>query len=111
MIPMRIRGIEKMTVEERLRAEDAGGRYVFYEFCISLIFITLRRPSPIYFLRGHELGLWRGLPYTLLSLLLGWWGVPWGFIYTPLVVVTNFSGGRDVTSQIQPLLPQRPDCP
>ena len=34
-----------------------------------------------------------------MSALLGWWGFPWGFIYTPAVLVTNLKGGRDVTSK------------
>jgi hypothetical protein len=74
------------------------GRLVFYECCISLIFITLRRPSRLYRLRVGEWGLLRGLPYTMVSLLLGWWGVPWGLIYTPLTLWTNLSGWREVTA-------------
>jgi hypothetical protein len=76
-----------------------GGRLVFYEYCISLIFLTLRRPSPVVQLRAGEWGLVRGLPYTLVSLLLGWWGIPWGLVYTPLVLWTNLSGGREVTPE------------
>jgi hypothetical protein len=30
---------------------------------------------------------------------LGWWGVPWGLIYTPLTLWTNLSGGRAVTAE------------
>src|ERR1700676_4414773 len=97
---MRIYGIETLTFEDRQREEATGGRYVFYEYCISLIFVTLRKPSPVYFLRAGEKGLLKGLPYTLISVLLGWWGIPWGLIYTPLTLITNLSGGRDVTSEV-----------
>jgi hypothetical protein len=75
----------------------AAGRLVIYEYCISLLVVTLRRTSGIYRLRPGESGRLKGLPYALLSLLLGWWGIPWGVLYTPLVVLTNLSGGRDVT--------------
>src|SRR5262245_20470014 len=75
----------------------APGRLVFYEYCISFVFLTLRRPTPVQRLQPGEWGLMRGLPYTLLTLVLGWWGVPWGLIYTPLVLWTNLSGGREVT--------------
>jgi hypothetical protein len=34
----------------------------------------------------------------MVSLLLGWWGVPWGLIYTPLTLWSNLSGGREVTA-------------
>src|SRR3712207_3709822 len=101
---MQVRGVDNLSPEERTALEEEGGRYVFFECCISLIFLTLRRPSPVYFLRPGELGLVRGFPYTVVSLLLGWWGVPWGLLYTPLVILTNLGGGRDVTDQVRPFL-------
>jgi hypothetical protein len=80
--------------------EDAPGyRLVFYEYCISLVFITLRRPTRLYRVPADSWGLLPGLPYTLVTLLFGWWGIPWGFIYTPLVLWTNLSGGREVTAE------------
>jgi hypothetical protein len=73
------------------------GRVVYYEYCISLVFLTLRRPSGLYHLRPGERGVWKGLPYVALSLLLGWWGIPWGLIYTPLTLWTNLTGGVEVS--------------
>jgi hypothetical protein len=98
---VRIRGIDEWTLEEMDAELAAGGRFVFYEYCISLIVITLRQKTDVYLIRGDELGLMRGLRFSLISLLLGWWGIPWGFIYTPLTLITNFSGGRDVTPEIR----------
>jgi hypothetical protein len=63
-----------------------------------LIF-TLRRPTDVIFEPPSEWSWLRGLPGTVISLLLGWWGVPWGIIYTPIVIVTNLTGGCDVTAQ------------
>jgi hypothetical protein len=77
----------------------AGERLVFYEYCISLLFISLRRPTALVRLRRGQRGWIKGLPYTLVSLLFGWWCVPWGFIYTPLVLWTNLSGGREITAE------------
>jgi hypothetical protein len=101
---MRIHGIDGLTPAELAQELAAGGRFVFFEYCISLIALTLRRPSDVYFLRSSEYGLPRGLPYTVISLLFGWWGIPWGLIYTPLALFTNLSGGRDVTAEVQGLL-------
>jgi hypothetical protein len=101
---MRIKGIDAMTPEQVDALLAAGGRFVFYEYCISLLIITLRRPTAVVLLRPGELGIVRGLPYVVLSLLLGWWGIPWGIIYTPLTVLTNLAGGRDVTPEIRALL-------
>ena len=94
---MRIHGIDGLTAEDLDQAIQYGGRFVFYEYCISCLVFTLRRPSDIIFVHGHEWGWVRGLPYTLVTLLLGWWGLPWGFIYTPLALATNIAGGCDVT--------------
>ncbi len=71
-----------------------GERFVFFEFCISLIVVSLRRPSAVVRLGSDQQGWIRGLPYTILTLLLGWWCIPWGFVYTPLCLWTNLSGGR-----------------
>ena len=101
---MRLEGTDKRTPAELEHALNAGGRLVLFEYCISLIVITLRRPSGLHLLRPGESGVVRGLPYTLVSLLLGWWGLPWGVLYTPLVLLTNLGGGRDVTAEVGPLL-------
>lgn len=101
---MRVVGIETLSAEQRLQAERDGGRYVFFEYCISLVFISLRRPSAIYFLHQGRSGFLLGLRYSVVSLLLGWWGLPWGIIYTPLTILTNMMGGEDVTEQVSETL-------
>jgi hypothetical protein len=35
-----------------------------------------------------------------LSAFLGWWGIPWGPIYTIQSLSKNISGGKDVTDQV-----------
>jgi hypothetical protein len=97
---MRIDGIDKLTPEELTGELAAGARFVFYEYCISFLFLTLRCPTSIRFLRPGEYGVVRGLPYVLVSMLLGWWGVPWGIIYTPLTIFINLCGGQDVTQEV-----------
>jgi len=62
--------------------------------------MTFKRGSDVYFIRSGESSIKYGLIYTLISLLLGWWGFPWGPIYTIGAVAKNCSGGRDVTAQI-----------
>ena len=89
--------------DDRREADPVAGndRLVFYEYCISLIFVSLRRPSALVRLRPGQWGWLRGLPYTILSLVLGWWCLPWGLIYTPLTLWTNLSGGRRITKEEQ----------
>jgi hypothetical protein len=88
----------QVTAEQTADPDD---RWVVYEYCISLIAVTLRRTSrPIRLHSGYD-GWYRGLPYVLVSLLFGWWGLPWGIIYTPLAIYTNLTGGIDITAQIR----------
>ena len=97
---MKIVGTEGMS-NEAIRAElDRGGRFVIYQYCISVVFMTFKRPSAIYFLRADEGAGGKGVKFTLLSVLFGWWGIPWGPIWTIQSIWNNSRGGRDVTQQI-----------
>jgi hypothetical protein len=73
---------------------------VFFQYCVSILILTFRRPSDVFFVRSGENAVVKGLPYTLLTLLVGWWGIPWGPIYTIGSLVTNLGGGKDVTEEI-----------
>ena len=107
-----IAGLHELSRADVAQALAAGRRFVFYEYCISLVVVTLRRPSALHILPVGSRGILRGVPYVLVSLLLGWWGVPWGIVYTPLSLITNLTGGCDVTAQVRALLakPQAPDA-
>jgi len=107
---MHFRSVDALSFADLEAELRAGSRFVFFEYCISFLFLTLRRSSAIVLLRRDERGLVRGLPYTVLSLLLGWWGLPWGLIYTPLAVFTNLSGGRDVTAEVHAFLESTTGC-
>lgn len=96
---MQIRGAENLTAEQLEIELALGGRFVFYEYCVSVIIATMRRPSDIYFLRANDLGIVRGLPYVLLSFCFGWWGIPFGLLYTPMTIFTNLCGGRELSEQ------------
>jgi hypothetical protein len=100
---VQVRGVHNLTTDE-IRAElRAGGRLVFFETCVSLLFVSRRWASDLYLLRTGERGLWRGLPYSLLTLFLGWWGLPWGLVSTPQVLLVNLGGGHDVTAEASSL--------
>src|SRR5947209_2647369 len=98
---MRIRGLDALTPAQLEAELQAGSRFVFFEYCISLLVVTWRQPTDIFLLRPGERRWRRALRYTLVSLLLGWWGIPWGFVYTPLALFTNMTGGRDVTAEVR----------
>jgi len=97
---MKIQGIEGMTGEQLQIELQRGARFVLFQYCISVLVMTFRRPSDIYFIRAGESAVAKGLPYTALSLVAGWWGIPWGPIYTIGSVFTNLGGGKDVTQEV-----------
>lgn len=95
-----IRGAEGLSDAEIATEVSRGGRFVVYYYAISIVIMTFRRSSDIHFLRAGESGFGRGLPWTLLTLVLGWWGIPWGPFYSIQSIYTNLTGGHDVTNQI-----------
>jgi hypothetical protein len=63
---MKILGTETMSTDEVNFELQRGARFVIYEYCISLLIITFKRSSDIYFIRmgesriGKGLGFWDG---------------------------------------------------
>jgi hypothetical protein len=104
---MEIKGIEGLTVGDVQDHIRRGGKFVVFSYCMSFLVVTLRRSSDVMFIKAGDSAFVASLPYTLLSLVIGWWGFPWGLIYTPMAVITNLSGGKDVTgiimNQIAPM--------
>jgi hypothetical protein len=97
---LKIIGIEGMSNMELQMELQRGGKFITFQYCISILVMTFKRQSNIYFIKADENAVVKGLPFTLLSLFLGWWGIPWGIIYTIETLGINFKGGRDVTQQI-----------
>jgi hypothetical protein len=92
-----IDGLDGSMMADELRR---GARFVIYQYCISILIMSFRRPSNIYFVRAGQSAVGRGLGFSAISMLLGWWGIPWGPIYTIGSFITNFSGGKDVTPEV-----------
>jgi len=74
----KIQGIEGMKHSELEFELQRGAKFIIFQYCVSVILLTFRRPSDIYFIRQGENAVVKGLPFTLLSLVAGWWGIPWG---------------------------------
>jgi hypothetical protein len=97
---MEIVGIEGLSAQELNIELQQGAKFVFFQYCISIIFMTFKRPSSIYFVRAGESKISKGLGFSLISFFLGWWGIPWGPVYTIGSLITNFRGGKDVTQEV-----------
>ncbi len=89
-----------MTTAQVESEVQQGGKFVYFQYCISVIVITFRRSSAIFFIRAGKRRFPKSLPYTLVSLVLGWWGIPWGPVRTVQALATDLRGGKDVTSQV-----------
>ncbi len=61
----KIRGIEGMKHGELDFEIQRGAKFVLFQYCISLVVLTFRRPSDIYFLRRGENAAVKGLPLEL----------------------------------------------
>ncbi len=97
---MAIKGLDNISAEQLSQEIKRGGKFVYFEFCVSVLILTFKRTSNIYYLRPGESPLGKSIPFTMISLIAGWWGFPWGPIYTIASLATNFGGGKDVTGNI-----------
>ena len=97
---MNIQGIEGMSPDEIRFEIQRGAKFVFFYYAVSVLVMSFRRASPVYFIAAGQNPLGKSLPWTLLTLVAGWWGIPWGPIYTVQSLVVNFKGGKDVTAEL-----------
>ena len=107
----KINGVEGKSYAQLKSEIDNGGKFVVYEYCVSILIMTFKRNSDVYYIEPGANAVVKGLPFALLSLVLGWWGIPWGFIYTPMALFTNLSGGKNVTGAIMAALAQQAPTP
>jgi hypothetical protein len=97
---LKIQGADGLTFDQVQREVERGGKFVIYQYCFSALVMTFRRNTDIYFIRPGESAFAKGMQWTLISLVAGWWGFPWGLIYTPMALFQNLKGGKDVTPQV-----------
>lgn len=102
---MIIPGTEGLSPAQIRDLVARGGRFVAYEFCVSIVVMTFKNSSGVRFLRPRETGFLSNFLYSLLTVSLGWWGFPWGPIYSFMALATNLKGGLDVTEAVLQGLP------
>lgn len=96
----KITGTESMNNQQITFELQRGGKFVQYQYCISVVLLTFKRGTDIYFLRAEENPVVKGLGWTLLTVLAGWWGIPWGPIFTVQSLWRNLKGGHDLTAKV-----------
>jgi hypothetical protein len=89
-----------MSEDQIISEIKTGGRLVKYLWTISLVIVTFKRSSQLRLIKAGETALVPGLLYSLLTFFVGWWGIPWGPIYTIQSIYRNFRGGVDFTPHV-----------
>jgi hypothetical protein len=97
---MKIRNIDGLSASDLQDEVSKGGRFVYYPFTVSLVLFTLKRTSDTYLVRAGEATTGRKMFFTTISLLFGWWGIPFGPKYTLKSIQTNLRGGKNVTDEV-----------
>jgi hypothetical protein len=108
---MAIQGIGNMTPDQLRFELQRGAKLVRYQYCISALVITFRRSSEVYYIPAGESAVTKGLQWSLLTLVAGWWGIPWGPIFSIQSLYTNFKGGKDLTAEITAAMNRAPAPP
>jgi DnaJ-domain-containing protein 1 len=103
-----INGLANRSTLDLARELDQGGRFVVYPYCVSLLIITLRLNSDVYYVPPGQSKVQKGLPYVVYTLLFGWWGIPWGPIFSIAALAETLGGGKDVTFEMRSALQLEP---
>ena len=59
---MKIIGIENLSASELNVELQRGGKFVVYQYCVSIIVMTFRRSSDICFIKPGESAVMRSMP-------------------------------------------------
>lgn len=108
---MQIKNIDGLSVAEIKTIINNGGKFVFFPYTVSVVLATFKRASSIYLIRPNETSIKYSYKHVLTNVVAGWWGLPWGPVYTIGAIVQHCKGGKDVTDVIMSeLLQNDPDA-
>lgn len=85
--------IEEGTADYNGMSIDPRSELTQFSLAMSFGVISLRAPSR-YYVIGQESTFFPGLYFTVSSFVLGWWGLPFGPVFTIVAVISNLRGGK-----------------
>jgi hypothetical protein len=97
---MQIKNIDNLKVSEIKALINQGAKFVVFPYTISILVATFKRNSDIHFIKPKENTIKYSFGYIFINLLLGWWGIPWGPIYTLGALFSHIGGGKDLTREV-----------
>ncbi len=95
-----IKNIDGLTIDDINRELSNGAKFVIFQYCFSILVMTFKRGSDIYFIKAGETTLKHSIGFSLITLIFGWWGIPWGPIYSIGALYSNIAGGKDITRDV-----------
>jgi hypothetical protein len=104
---VQIKNVDGLSTQQIKEMVNQGGKFVIFPYTISVIVMTFKRSSDIYFIKPGEGSFKHGVGFMLTNLILGWWGIPWGPIYTIQSIIAHAGGGKNVTPEIMNHIAQR----
>lgn len=96
-----------LSLEQLYTGLSTGGCIISYGYCISAIAFTYRLMSAPYYIKAGEKPSTYRKKYNRLSRIFGWWGIPWGPIYTFDMLRMNRDkrgGGINITEDVLSVL-------
>jgi hypothetical protein len=89
-----------ITFDQIMACRETGGKFIVYEYLFPRpIFPPIKRISRIYYLKpGEKLNKY-AFKYNLITLTIGWWGLPFGPAYTFSTIRHN-KLGTDFTEDV-----------
>lgn len=91
---------KELNLEQLQELVKTGSKFIVFQYSISLVFFTLRPLSKATFIEKETDFHKYRKRYNLISLIFGWWGLPWGPIYTISGIKFNNNSALDVTEDI-----------
>ena len=97
---MKIINVDGLSKEDLQEQVKRGGRLVYFPYTISIIILTFKLKSHLYLIRPQQKAAGKGLPFFLISLFFGWWGIPFGPKETLKSLSIIRKGGKDITEEV-----------
>jgi hypothetical protein len=89
-----------ISIAQLQRLVAQGGKFKQYKYCFSIILMTFKRWTDIYFIPPWKSGFSVAILPTLWTLLLGRRGFPRWPIYSLECIFSNLFGGKDLTAEV-----------
>ena len=84
------KNLENLSDEQINNELKKGGKFVMFSYTISIIIMTFRRNSDIYFIKSGESAVAYSWKYSLITFFAGWWGIPFGPIFFNCIFLQKF---------------------